>query len=213
MKKVVDAIKDLVTDVNLEVSDSGISLQAMDSSHVALVSLKLKQDGFALYRTERQITLGLSVTNLAKIMKLVNNNDSITLSCQGPEPTHLKIICESPNQDRRTEFSLNLISLDSENLGIPETSYQSEITMHSAEFSKLCRELYSLSETVTFEITQSYVKFAIDGEVGTGNILIKTGGDDTAINGPLKDANRDAVSLSFALRYLNLFNKAYTLSQ
>ena len=213
LKKVVDAIKDLVTDVNLEVSDAGISLQAMDSSHVALVSLKLKQDGFAIYRTERQITLGLSITNLSKIMKLVNNNDSITLSCQGPEPTHLKIICESPNQDRRTEFSLNLISLDSENLGIPETSYQSEITMHSAEFSKLCRELYSLSETVTFEITQSYVKFAIDGEVGTGNILIKTGGEDTAINGPLTDANRDAVSLSFALRYLNLFNKAYTLSQ
>lgn len=53
LKKVVDAIKDLVTDVNLEVSDSGISLQAMDSSHVALVSLKLKHDGFAVYRTER----------------------------------------------------------------------------------------------------------------------------------------------------------------
>ena len=145
------------------------------------------------------------MTNLSKIMKLVNNNDAITLSCNGPDPTHLSIICESPNQDRRTEFNLNLISLDSENLGIPETSYQSEITMNSAEFSKLCRELYSLSETVTFEITQSYVKFAIDGEVGTGNILIKTGEEDGI-------DHRDSVSLSFALRYLNLFNKAYSLS-
>ena len=80
--------------------------------------------------------------------------------------------------------------------------------MNSAEFSKLCRELYSLSETVTFEITQSYVKFAIEGEVGAGNILIKTGGTD----GESLEAHRDAVSLSFALRYLNLFNKAYTLS-
>jgi proliferating cell nuclear antigen len=138
-------------------------------------------------------------------MKLVNNNDSITLSCRGPDPTHLTILCESPASDRRTEFSLNLISLDSENLGIPETSYQSEITMNSAEFSKLCRELYSLSETVTFEITQNYVKFAIDGEVGTGNILIKTGGDEM-------EGQRDAVALSFALRYLNLFNKAYSLA-
>jgi proliferating cell nuclear antigen len=77
--------------------------------------------------------------------------------------------------------------------------------MNSAEFSKLCRELYSLSETVTFEITQSYVKFAIDGEVGTGNILIKTGEEDGM-------DQRDSVSLSFALRYLNLFNKAYSLS-
>jgi proliferating cell nuclear antigen len=46
-----------------------------------------------------------------------------------------------------------LITLDSEHLGIPETSYTSEITMNSNEFAKLCKELYSLSETVTFEIS------------------------------------------------------------
>lgn len=37
LKRIVDAIKDLVQDVNLDISASGISLQAMDSSHVALV--------------------------------------------------------------------------------------------------------------------------------------------------------------------------------
>ena len=39
LKKIVEAIKDLVSDVNIDVSPTGISLQAMDSSHVALVSL------------------------------------------------------------------------------------------------------------------------------------------------------------------------------
>ena len=34
----VDAIKDLVKSVNIEANESGISMQAMDSSHVALVS-------------------------------------------------------------------------------------------------------------------------------------------------------------------------------
>jgi proliferating cell nuclear antigen len=102
-----------------------------------------------------------------------------------------------------------LISLDSEHLGIPDTEYTSEITMNSSEFSKLCRELYSLSETVTFEISSTYVKFAVDGEVGSGSIMIKTSGDETMNDGVKPD---DAVTLSFALRYLNLFNKAYTLS-
>ena len=37
LKRIVDAIKDLVQDVNLDISETGISLQAMDSSHVALV--------------------------------------------------------------------------------------------------------------------------------------------------------------------------------
>ena len=41
LKKIIDAIKDLVTDVNIDATPNGISLQAMDSSHVALVSLTL----------------------------------------------------------------------------------------------------------------------------------------------------------------------------
>ena len=41
-----EAITDLVTDVNLDVSPQGISLQAMDTSHVALVSLFLSMEGF-----------------------------------------------------------------------------------------------------------------------------------------------------------------------
>ncbi len=72
--------------MNLDVNSTGISLQAMDSSHVALVQLQLEKSGFAIYRCEKPITLGLSITNLAKVMKLVNASDSITLKCDSNEP-------------------------------------------------------------------------------------------------------------------------------
>jgi len=111
-----------------------------------------------------------------------------------------------------------LITLDSEHLGIPETSYTSEITMNSGEFTKLCRELGSLSETgkfhrlicfeVTFEISNYYLKFRVEGEVGNGEIMIKTGGESDM----KEDEDNSAFNLSFALRYLNLFNKANVLS-
>jgi proliferating cell nuclear antigen len=84
---------------------------------------------------------------------------------------------ESSKGDRTTEFNINLISLDSESLGIPETEYQSEISMASSDFAKLCRELYTLSETVTFEISQGCVKFAVESEVGAGSIRISTSND------------------------------------
>ena len=57
----VDSIKELVTDTNLECSATGIMLQAMDSSHVALVSLSLKNEGFELFRCDRNISLGLNL--------------------------------------------------------------------------------------------------------------------------------------------------------
>ncbi len=54
----------------------------MDSSHVALVQLRLEKTGFIVYRCDKPITIGLSITNLAKVMRLVNNSDSITLKCE-----------------------------------------------------------------------------------------------------------------------------------
>lgn len=61
LKKVVEAIKDLVENGNLECSDKGITLQAMDSSHVSLVALQLKSEGFDNYRCDRNISLGLNM--------------------------------------------------------------------------------------------------------------------------------------------------------
>ena len=88
----------------------------------------------------------------------------------------MQIIFESCKQERATEFTLYLVSLDSdsESLEIPKTSFQSEISMISNDFERLCRELYSLSETITFEISNGAVKFSFEGEVGAGSISIKT---------------------------------------
>ena len=39
LKKILESIKDLVTEANFDCNSSGISLQAMDSSHVSLVAM------------------------------------------------------------------------------------------------------------------------------------------------------------------------------
>ncbi len=59
---------------------------------------------------------------------------------------------------------------------------------------------------MTIEASVAHVKFSIDGEVGSGVIEIQTNGDAARVG-----AEQDKVSLSFALRYLNMFNKASTL--
>lgn len=52
----------------------------MDSSHVSLVSLLLRYDGFSPYRCDRNINLGMNITSMTKIMKCASNDDYITLS-------------------------------------------------------------------------------------------------------------------------------------
>ncbi len=176
-KKLIESIKELVNDINLDNNSNGISLQAMDSSHVALVTLSLMAEGFDHYRCDRPMTLGISVSNLSKIMKCGGNDDSITLKAE-EEPSSLNIIFENKKQKKTSDFTLNLITIDSEHLGIPDTSYSSIITMPSGEFTRICRELYQLSETVVVETNKFYVKFSVTGDVVGGSIKID-GNDST----------------------------------
>lgn len=60
LRKVVDSVKDLVTEANLDFSSSGMALQAMDTSHVSLIALLLRSDAFEHYRCDRPMSMGAS---------------------------------------------------------------------------------------------------------------------------------------------------------
>jgi hypothetical protein len=66
LKKIIDAIKDLVTDANFDCTASEFSLQAMDSSHVSLVALRLDKDGFDHFRCDKPISMGMVLVFLEK---------------------------------------------------------------------------------------------------------------------------------------------------
>ena len=66
LKKVLESIKDLVTDANFDCSNNGFALQAMDSSHVSLVALLLRSDGFEHYRCDRNMTMGTNLSNMVR---------------------------------------------------------------------------------------------------------------------------------------------------
>ena len=60
---------------------------------------------------------------------------------------------ESPNQEKISDFEMKLMVIDSEHLGIPETEYNSEVTMPSGEFQKICRDLTTFGDTGEFPLS------------------------------------------------------------
>ena len=68
---------------------------------------------------------------------------------------------------------MKLMDIDSENLGIPDTEYDSRVTMPSGEFTRIVRDLSLLGESVRIEVSKEGVRFASDGEAANGSILLK----------------------------------------
>ncbi|OQD64574.1 hypothetical protein PENPOL_c007G01066 [Penicillium polonicum] len=210
-KRVVDAIKDLVQDCNFDCNDSGIALQAMDNSHVALVSMLLRAEGFSPYRCDRNIALGINLLSLTKVLRAAQNEDILTLKAED-SPDAVNLMFESAETDRLSEYDIKLMDIDQEHLAIPETEYAATVEMPSSEFQRICRDLNALSESVVIEASKEGVKFSCQGDIGNGSVTIR---QHTNVDKP--DQNvvinlSEPVALTFSLKYLVNFCKASNLS-
>jgi len=212
LKKILDSIKDLVNVANFDCSSNGISLQAMDSAHVALVSLLLRNDGFEQFRADRTLALGIDLGSMTKILKCAGNDDVVTIKSDDDADT-ITFTFESKGKDKVSDFELKLMTIEAEVLGIPDTEYSAVVQMPAGEFQRITRDLQVLGDTVIISAGKDGVRFSVNGELGNGNILIRPSdsadtkeGEETTIEA------KEPVSLTFALRYLNFFTKATALS-
>jgi len=210
LKKVVDAMKDLCKDVNFDCSEKGLQVQSMDSSHVALVSLLLRESAFTDFKCDRATSLGMNVDSLGKIFKMCGPNDSLKLRWQNDADT-VNFQCESGDDDRIADFELKLMQIESEHMEIPEQQYKVVAKMPSSEFLKICRDLKEFGETMQIQASKEGIRFSVQGDVGTGNVMLKPREADKPEERVALTVH-EAVTATFALRYLVTFAKAAPLS-
>lgn len=139
----------MMSDCNFDCSEQGISLQALDSTHVALISLLLGSDGFSEYRSDRSLTLGVNIKSLAKILKCGNNDDILTLRAED-KPSTLSLTFEDPRQDKISSFNLKLMNIDQEHMTIPVSEYGCSVTMPTSQFQRICRDMSAVSDSCKY---------------------------------------------------------------
>jgi len=211
LKKVLESLKDLLNEATWDCADTGIQLQAMDNSHVSLVSVSLRADGFDKFRCDRQLSMGMNLTSMSKILRCAANDDIITIKAQD-QADNVTFMFEAPNQEKVSDYEMKLMNLDQEHLGIPETDYAAVVKLPSGEFQRIIKDLSQFGESVVIACSKEGVKFSAAGDIGTGNIkLAQTANVDKEEEAVTIDI-QEPVTLTFACRYLNMFTKASCLA-
>ena len=213
LKKIVEALRDLVDETSLECGPDGISLQAMDSSHVCLISLDLSSTGFETYSLPRPFSMGVKMANLSKILKCANNDDSVTLRAD-EEGDVLSLAFEAPGGGRASEFSLRLITIASESLGLPDMTFGATVKMPSAEFLRIVKDLSSIGDTVEIGVpSRELVRFLTTGDIGTASVSVPRRWNPADPGESVDIECPSPTKLTFGTRYLVSFAKAAPLSE
>ena len=86
------------------------------------------------------------------------------------------------------------------------------VVMPSIEFSKVCKELYSIDKRVNIEVNEDYIKFYIKDEKFDGAFIYEMNdSNDPEIQCKIKtDIN---IKMSFSLNFLNQISKLGSIGQ
>ena len=203
----VEALKEILTDANFECDETGIKMIAMDSSRTVLVHLKLHADKFESPCTEKKV-LGISMINLFRVIKTMNNNDTLTLFLEREKDSVLGIKIENSEKNTTSTFHLNLADLHVDNIQIPSVEFESVITMPSTDFQKIIRDMHNYADLIDIKSVEDHLIFSCKGDFCSQETII--GETQTGMNFAKNKKPDEIIQGEFALKHLVLFGKCQT---
>lgn len=206
-RTLTEAIKDILTDANLEIDETGLKIMAMDGTHTILVHLRLRADRFDEYVCPKKHVLGINMINFFKLVKTMSNNESIVLYMKKSDTTKLGIEILNGEKQMVTHFHLNLIELDINPIEIPPVQFSSIITMPATDFQKIVRDMHSLGEIVEIQSAAAELVFRCKGDYAEQETIFSIGANGLAQAKPATEI----VQGNFFLKHLVLFTKCTSL--
>ena len=114
----IEALKEILTDTNMIIDKSGIKLIAMDSSHTVLIHMKLNAANFEFFECKKDMKIGLNMINLFKLIKTMNNTDTLSFYIKENNENKLGIIINNQDKKTQTIYELNLLDIPEEDINI-----------------------------------------------------------------------------------------------
>jgi len=210
LKRILDAIKELVGEVNLLCTEDGIDLQAMDTSHVSLINLTILPDACTTYTCTQPVTLGINLVTFYKIVRCADADDSIRLSLDSKDSAKMLIRTESLNGKKVSEFVMNLMDIDSEHLEIPGAEYNCSIKIPSTELTRLVKDLQTFGDTCSFAVKDEQLTLEVKGDLSSAAMIVKNDKTSKLVTEIECGA---PTTLLLALKYISTFTKAQSLSE
>jgi len=207
-RTLIEALKEILTEANLEFDATGIKVIDVDETHTVLTYLRLNADRFEYFYCPAKYVLGINMIYLFKLIKTLSNNDSLTLFLPAANPNKLGIRAENAEKGTTNTWMMKLFDTNVENIELPNISFTSIIHMPSTDFQKICRDFNALAEKLEITSSSSDLIFRCMGDFVDGETVIMSnnqGGIEVERN------TSEIVQGVFELKYLVLFTKCTNL--
>lgn len=165
IKNLIELLQNNIKIGCFDITSSGIHLRMMDSNRRLLIDVRL--DGSKFYHfyynpklKQEVLHIGINLNHLYKLLKSIKKKDSIHLFITEEDPTNLgiQIISKDKSPPITTASFIKIQSIQNLEVHLPD-EYQHTIFISTIGFSKMCKDMITISNTMSVNVFQHFVKF------------------------------------------------------
>ncbi|XBH88205.1 hypothetical protein VPH35_075509 [Triticum aestivum] len=170
---VMEAILDLSDVAHVVCTTRGLNLLAVDTKHLAIVSLLFPAEDFKGYTCDEYISIGIPIRDLVNAIRCGDDKDTITLKVGEENFGTITLSFVSPEKNT-VDYEFRLVDAKLERFRLPDrhflrSKYQGSVKMPSVEFRRICKCLSNFGDeygviSVTDEDLTYFAK-GTDGDV------------------------------------------------
>jgi proliferating cell nuclear antigen len=198
----IATIGELIDEGIFKIAKDGISLIAADRALVAVVDFKISSSAFEKYELEKEIQIGLNVTNLLSIMKRASADDKLSLNLG---ESKLEIVLENSSRRR---FNVPLLDLGQEEVPpIDQLEFKAVAEIKPEIIQYGIADADIVSDSVLFEASENKFGMKAEGDISSTQLELEKG------NSSLISLKSDKeIQARYPLDYLKKMIKAAKLA-
>lgn len=170
-KTCMGAIVNLLEEAHFKFSQEGVSMRAMDPSHVALVDFRLPAGAFEEYRVSKPLGLGLSLTELNRVLSRAKSDDALVM--EHDEEKNRLLITFKGTSSRK--FSLPLLDLRESELPEPKLQFTAFVEVMAEVLQDGLRDSETVGENVRLEVTEEGFFMHAEGDGKSAELKLEKG--------------------------------------
>jgi proliferating cell nuclear antigen len=167
LRAVVEAIKPIVDEAVFTATSEGITFRAMDASHVSLLDISWKRDGFIEYEcNEGEVTFGVRIDELLKLLRRIDREQQVEISIADGE---MQLTASEGKRTRN--YKLKLLDASKSETPVPKLSFNTRVTMLYDALVNALKDIDVISSIVEIYTNESMIKFYGKGDAGDAEVV------------------------------------------
>ena len=193
LKGLVNIISTLIDEVKFTITPEGMTLEAVDAAHVAMIEMEVEKCAFDKYEAE-DCEIGLDLDKVKDVLKLAASGDVIGME---QDDTHGRLVFKVGNITRR----MNLVDTTTmSDPKVPQLSLTAKISLPVDELQKGIRAADKISDHITLKAGPGYFDMFCEGD--TDSVSLHLDGASVEV-----DSDSEVCSM-FPLDYFSNIIKA-----